>query len=190
MEGKLVRASGMGLQQQQSSNRCDFFKSLIFKKNGNDSQCWDTSFCAQAIYEAGLLDEFPEVSQKIWGYLERTQILSTEVSQSSPAYKYETNEYRNKFYRHISEGGWPFSTSAHGWPISDCTSEGLKGVLCLLHSKAVKQGPEDGSLKKIEDERLFKAVHVLLTYQNEDGGTSQSSFEIHSLACQHTHLFV
>lgn len=24
------------------------------------------------------------------------------------------------------QGGWPFSTAAHGWPISDCTSEGLK----------------------------------------------------------------
>jgi hypothetical protein len=47
----------------------------------NGSQCWDTSFCAQAMYEANLLDEFPDVSRKIWGYLERTQILSTEVSQ-------------------------------------------------------------------------------------------------------------
>ena len=47
----------------------------------NGSQCWDTSFCAQALYEANLLEEFPEMSRKIWGYLERTQILSTEVSQ-------------------------------------------------------------------------------------------------------------
>ena len=47
----------------------------------NGSQCWDTSFCAQALYEANLLDEFPEVSRKIWSYLERTQILSTKVSQ-------------------------------------------------------------------------------------------------------------
>jgi squalene cyclase len=47
----------------------------------NGSQCWDTSFCAQALYEANLLDKFPNVSCKIWAYLERTQILSTEVSQ-------------------------------------------------------------------------------------------------------------
>ena len=47
----------------------------------NGSQCWDTSFCAQALYEAKMLDEFPEVSQRIWKYLERTQILSTKVSQ-------------------------------------------------------------------------------------------------------------
>lgn len=136
----------------------------------NGSQCWDTSFCAQALYEAGLLDQFPETSTKIWSYLERTQILSTEVSQASPAYQYEANHYRNQFYRHISEGGWPFSTSAHGWPISDCTSEGLKAALCLLKCQAVQDGLKDGSLKSISDERLYKSVNVLLTYQNEDGG--------------------
>lgn len=32
--------------------------------------------------------------------------------RSSPAFFYEANKYRNMFYRHISEGGWPFSTSA------------------------------------------------------------------------------
>lgn len=30
------------------------------------------------------------------------------------------------WYRHISKGAWPFSTADHGWPISDCTAEGLK----------------------------------------------------------------
>jgi hypothetical protein len=47
----------------------------------NGSQCWDTSFCIQAMYEADLLDEFPHVSRKAWSYFERTQILSTEMSQ-------------------------------------------------------------------------------------------------------------
>lgn len=47
----------------------------------NGSQCWDTSFAIQAIYECGLLDEFPEVSKGVWSYLERCQILSTEKSQ-------------------------------------------------------------------------------------------------------------
>ena len=31
-----------------------------------------------------------------------------------------------KWYRHISRGAWPFSTCDHGWPISDCSAEGLK----------------------------------------------------------------
>jgi squalene/oxidosqualene cyclase-like protein len=140
----------------------------------NGSQCWDTSFCIQALYEADLLDAFPELTKKAWGYFERTQILSTDVSQTSPAYQFESNQYRLKFYRHISEGGWPFSTSAHGWPISDCTSEGLKATLCLLKTKtiqgALNSSSHTNSLLPIGDERLFKAINVLLTYQNEDGG--------------------
>jgi len=31
-------------------------------------------------------------------------------------------------YRHINKGGWPFSTQDHGWPVSDCTAEGLKVI--------------------------------------------------------------
>ena len=139
-------------------------------KGYNGSQCWDTSFAIQAIYEGGLLDVFPDVSKKVWSYLERCQILSTEVSQNTAAYKFETPEMRRKFYRHLSEGGWPFSTSAHGWPITDCTGEGLKGVLCLLKSKSVKEGIRSGELNEIPFARLEKAVDVLLTYQNEDGG--------------------
>eukprot|EP00804_Cyclotella_cryptica_P024609 CCRYP_001611-RB/>CCRYP_001611-RB protein AED:0.13 eAED:0.13 QI:278/1/1/1/0.75/0.55/9/2146/915 len=47
----------------------------------NGSQCWDTSFAIQAVFECGLLDHFPLLSTKVWAYLERTQILSTETSQ-------------------------------------------------------------------------------------------------------------
>ena len=104
----------------------------------NGSQCWDTSFCVQALYESQMLDEFPTLTKKVWNYLERTQILSTSVSKSSPAYSFETNEQRYASYRHISEGGWPFSTSAHGWPISDCTGEGLKAMLCLLKTRTIQ----------------------------------------------------
>ena len=30
------------------------------------------------------------------------------------------------WYRHISKGAWPFSSRDHGWPIADCSAEGLK----------------------------------------------------------------
>lgn len=46
----------------------------------------------------------------------------------------------------------------------------MKGVLCLLGSKCVKEGLADGSLKPIDNGRLQSAVNVLLSYQNEDGG--------------------
>ena len=136
----------------------------------NGSQCWDTSFATQALLEAEMLDEFPDLTLKVWSYFEKTQILSTPVSKSSPAYAFESNDNRYKSYRHISEGGWPFSTSAHGWPISDCTGEGLKATLSLLKTKTIQDALNSDSIVSISNERLYKAANILLTYQNEDGG--------------------
>jgi len=139
----------------------------------NGSQCWDTSFATQALMESELLDEFPDLTRKVWSYFERTQILSTSKSKSSPAYSFESNDKRYEFYRHISEGGWPFSTSAHGWPISDCTGEGLKATLCLLKTKTIQDAlndTDDDDIIPISNERLYKAANILLTYQNKDGG--------------------
>ena len=117
----------------------------------NGSQCWDTSFAVQAIVEGNLAEEFPECAKKIYDYLDRTQIATDE----------DNREY---YYRHVSKGGWPFSTAAHGWPISDCTAEGLKGILSLHKTNLIS--PKD----KISDERLKDAVNVLLTLHNGDGG--------------------
>ena len=55
----------------------------------------------------------------------------------------------------VSEGGWPFSSSAHGWPISDCTAEGLKAVLCLRSLPCIQE-----RCAPISDERLFKALRL------------------------------
>jgi len=136
----------------------------------NGSQCWDTSFAIQAIAECQLLDDFPELSKKVWSYLERTQILSTDTSQSSMANEYESIANRERYYRHVSKGGWPFSTSAHGWPISDCTGEGLKGVLALMKSPLICAAIDQGIVRGIDETRLQDAVNVILTLQNEDGG--------------------
>ena len=35
-----------------------------------------------------------------------------------------------RWYRHISKGAWPFSSRDHGWPIADCSAEGLKVLPC------------------------------------------------------------
>ncbi len=43
----------------------------------------------------------------------------------------EAQQPLEEYYRHISKGAWPFSTRDHGWPISDCSSEGLKAALTL-----------------------------------------------------------
>ena len=131
----------------------------------NGSQGWDASFTMQALAEAGLVDEFPQMCAKAYSYLERTQILCTAPSRESPAYAYETADMRQRYFRHVSEGGWPFSSAAHGWPISDCTAEGLKAVLVLRSHPCIKR-----DCAHISDERLFKALNVLLTLQNVDGG--------------------
>ena len=68
--------------------------------------------------ESGAAEELPQMSEAVWRYLERTQILSTETSRASPACRFEDSKMRQTYYRHVSKGGWPFSTSAHGWPIS------------------------------------------------------------------------
>ena len=131
----------------------------------NGSQGWDASFLMQALAEAGLIDEFEDTCVKAYGYLERTQILCSPQSRSSPALAYEAPHLRQAYFRHVSEGGWPFSSAAHGWPISDCTAEGLKAVLCLRSHPAIQSRCEP-----IGDERLEKALNVLLTLQNVDGG--------------------
>lgn len=114
----------------------------------NGSQLWDTAFALQAVIEGGFENEYPELTARAYNFIEQSQI-RTEVVD------------REKFYRHIQIGGWPFSTVDHGWPISDCTAEGLKSVMAY------------GALKGkigINNERKYQAVNVLLSYQNTDGG--------------------
>ncbi|KAJ1455967.1 terpenoid cyclases/protein prenyltransferase alpha-alpha toroid [Pelagophyceae sp. CCMP2097] len=136
----------------------------------NGSQCWDTSFATQAVAELvqgrpDLEARFSAVGRRAFGFLEKTQILSTPASQATAAFAYEAASGRETWYRHVSKGGWPFSTSAHGWPISDCTAEGLKSVLALRGLCGISE-----HCAPIGDERLYDAANVLLTLQNADGG--------------------
>ena len=119
----------------------------------NGSQCWDTCFTVQAMIDADLVETFPDCVRKVYSYLDRTQIKTDE-------------EDRELYFRHTSKGGWPFSTAGHGWPISDCTAEGLKSVL-KLHKLAKHLLPKD---QLISESRLNDAVDVLLSLHNADGG--------------------
>ena len=94
----------------------------------NGSQCWDTSFAVQAMVESGLADAFPLPLRRAYSYLEKTQILSTPTSQASEAFGYESEPARREYFRHVSKGGWPFSTSAHGEMKAH-----VQGRLALLH---------------------------------------------------------
>ena len=69
-----------------------------------------------------------------------------------------------RWYRHASKGAFPFSTRDHGWPISDCTAEGLKAALGCAEAGSGLAGPP------IPAQRLCDCVNIILSYQNHGGG--------------------
>eukprot|EP00741_Cyanophora_paradoxa_P007343 tig00001107_g7103.t1 len=117
----------------------------------NGSQLWDCAFAVQAMITTGLTAELQETLAKAYMYIDTSQVRE-DVPEMA------------KYYRHISNGAWPFSTIDHGWPISDCTAEGLKATLMLHKLPYIKKS------RRISDERLFDAVNVILSLQSVDGG--------------------
>ena len=118
----------------------------------NGSQLWDTCFAVQAIISTNLGEEYGLTLRKAHEFIKNSQVLEDCPGDL-------------KFwYRHISKGAWPFSTADHGWPISDCTAEGLKAVLLLSKLSLETVG------EPLDMEQLFDAVNVILSLQNADGG--------------------
>ncbi|CAH1421817.1 unnamed protein product [Lactuca virosa] len=117
----------------------------------NGSQLWDTAFTVQAIISTNLIEEFGPTLKKGHMFIKKSQVLDNCPGDL------------DYWYRHISKGAWPFSTADHGWPISDCTAEGLKAALLLskLPSKIVDE--------PLDAKRLYDAVNVILSLQNSDG---------------------
>ncbi len=120
----------------------------------NSSELWDLAFTIQALQAAlgaGAVSEAQAgpVLRKAHGFLRDNQILD-DVPEPE------------RHYRHRSKGGWPFSTRTHGWPITDCTAEGL---LCALLLEG--RFPEDD---EVPTALLREAVSLLLSWQNDDGG--------------------
>eukprot|EP00003_Mantamonas_plastica_P021742 TRINITY_DN3566_c0_g1_i3.p1 TRINITY_DN3566_c0_g1~~TRINITY_DN3566_c0_g1_i3.p1 ORF type:complete len:393 (-),score=104.98 TRINITY_DN3566_c0_g1_i3:150-1328(-) len=115
----------------------------------NGSQLWDTAFAVQAISESGLAHKFRNCIEKAHDYIDISQV-RVDVDQ------------REKYYRHASKGGWPFSTVDHGWPITDCTAEGMKSALSVRELGLTS--------KPIAYSRMCDAADLLLGYQNPVGG--------------------
>ena len=113
----------------------------------NSSELWDTAFAVQGILATGQAERMRPVLERAADYIESNQVL-------------EDVPELEKGYRHRSRGGWPFSTRAHGWPISDCTAEGLKASLLL----------QKVGMNRVPRARLREAVEEILSLQNEDGG--------------------
>jgi len=115
----------------------------------NGSQLWDTAFAVQAVAATGLGPKFAPCLRRAAAYVEASQVLADAAPPLG------------KYYRHISKGAWPFSTQDHGWPISDCSSEGLKAVIALER----EFGEPVVSFARMED-----CMNVILSYQNSGGG--------------------
>ncbi|MFO0628991.1 MAG: prenyltransferase/squalene oxidase repeat-containing protein [Polyangiales bacterium] len=110
----------------------------------NSSRLWDTAFAAQALHAAGAAG--PALTRAL------TYVRDHQIVDELPA--------RAAHHRDPSRGAWPFSNRAHGWPITDCTAEGLKCAL-LAESLGAPHPPEA---------LLHEAVERLLGWQNDDGG--------------------
>lgn len=118
------------------------------KMNGyNSTALWDTAFATQAILatsEAGVHRETLRAA--------RAFIVANQVLEDLPGYR--------RHHRHPSRGGWPFSDRQHGWPITDCTAEGLSAALLLAPA----------GFPALPEERIRAAVELILSWQNRDGG--------------------
>lgn len=124
------------------------------KVNGyNGSQLWDTAFASQALIESGMTDEFSDLAANCYDFFDEHQI------------KREPRD-REKYFREKSLGGWAFSTNDQGWPVTDCTSEGMKSAL-MLNKVGVGL---NGQNARIDLERLKPTIDMLLNLQNANGG--------------------
>jgi squalene/oxidosqualene cyclase-like protein len=113
----------------------------------NSSKLWDAAFAIQAVLATRKDADHSELLERAYGYVRDNQILDDVPDHE-------------RYFRHASRGGWPFSNRAHGWPITDCTAEGLKCALAL----------EGRYRQEIPASLLLDSVELLLGWQNEDGG--------------------
>ncbi|XP_021679033.2 cycloartenol synthase 2-like [Hevea brasiliensis] len=118
----------------------------------NGSQLWDVAFAVQAILSTNLGEDYGSTLQKAHNFIKNTQVRRNSSGDL------------RQWYRHISKGGWPFSTPDNGWPVSDCTAEALKSAILLAEM------PADVVGEAIQANKLFDAVNIILSLQNNNGG--------------------
>ncbi|MFA6033624.1 MAG: prenyltransferase/squalene oxidase repeat-containing protein, partial [Myxococcota bacterium] len=118
------------------------------KFNGyNSTALWDTAFAAQALMAA------PDAKRNAGALMgARSFIAENRIAGDPPD--------RAKHFRDRTRGGWPFSDRHNGWPVSDCTAEGLSATIELRGIIG----------ETIPDDLLHESVDLLLESQNGDGG--------------------
>ncbi|KAM3748988.1 hypothetical protein ACB098_05G149700 [Castanea mollissima] len=122
------------------------------KMHSFGSQSWDASLTIQALLASDLTSEIGLVLARGHNFIKISQV------RDNPS-----GDFR-RMYRHISKGSWTFSDQDQGLQVSDCTAEALK---CCLHFSMM---PPEIVGEKMEPERLFDAVNILLSLQSKNGG--------------------
>ncbi|RDY06173.1 Lupeol synthase, partial [Mucuna pruriens] len=115
-------------------------------------QTWDAAFAIQAILSCNVSEEYGVTLGKAHEFMKASQV------RENPSGDFKA------MYRHISKGAWTFSMHDHGWQVSDCTAEGLKATLLL------SQMPTHLVGDKMETQRFYDAVNVILSLQTTNGG--------------------
>jgi len=124
----------------------------------NGSQSWDVSFAVQAMCSEGVTTLKAEPGREELRTTVDTALTRAHRFLDASQSRCDPPE-RCKFYKHISKGSWPFSTLDNGWPVSDCSAEGLRAVLDA-------QSANLKSIVPIEMDRLQDCVNLILSYQN------------------------
>ncbi|XLU58673.1 hypothetical protein S245_053321 [Arachis hypogaea] len=119
---------------------------------GIGSQMWDVAFGIEAILACDLNEEFGPTLRKAYDFLKASQVLENPYGDFMA------------MHRHISKGAWTFSIHDQALQVSDSTGEGLK--LSILLSRMPIEIVGD----KVETQRLYDAVNVILSIQSSNGG--------------------
>lgn len=117
-------------------------KRLHFGFQTFGSQMWDAAFAIQAIMSSDLTEEYATTLRKGHNFVKASQVKSNPnhlkrlvtkctlyIQLKHVLLKVRDNPSGDfeAMYRHISKGAWTFAMQDHGWQVSDCTAEGLKG---------------------------------------------------------------
>lgn len=111
------------------------------------SKLWDTAFLVQATLESPVKHEYEITLRRAYDFIK-----SNQINEELPDH--------DEYFRDSRLGTWTFSDKTNGWPVFDCTAEGLKAALEL----------ESFIHDPIDEDLLQAAVHFILNFQNSDGG--------------------
>lgn len=115
----------------------------------NGVQVWDVAFIVQYAILTNLQDVpgFRDTIIKAYRFLTRSQFVEECVEGS---------------FRDKRVGGFPFSTQTQGFTVSDCTAEAVKAIIMVQNLPGYEFLKEE-----FPEERLYKAIDILLTLQNK-----------------------